>query len=125
MVDPLLPLLHAMQSGVAQFMELDGKEATLKHLRTGLGATCADHAALVAVLQSKLDLPEDIRERAVMRNVINCTMCDHGALVKCLADAGFIKMDEYMAARRVVLEADVKTYEQAMSAHYGARIKLG
>jgi hypothetical protein len=47
--------LHAMQSGVAAGMDIQGQEAatTPKHLRTGVNAAMADHAGLVTLLIAK------------------------------------------------------------------------
>lgn len=125
MVDPLQLLLRAMQTGVAQMIALGNRESTLEALRAGLAATCVDHAALVAVLQENADfLPADVVESATMRATINCAMCNHGALVKCLLDAGVITLEQYEKARREVLQAEVQSYEQAISAIIGARVTL-
>lgn len=43
-------LIHAVQSGVAVSISLDGGGASPKHLRVGLNARASDHAGLVDLL---------------------------------------------------------------------------
>jgi hypothetical protein len=44
---------HAMQTGVAQKLELDGSETTTKHLRAGVNSAMVEHAALAHLLIEK------------------------------------------------------------------------
>jgi len=45
--------MHAMQSGVALMMSIDGASTSPKHLRVGVNSAMCDHAALVRLLMDK------------------------------------------------------------------------
>ena len=81
---------HAVQSGVAQTMNIDRNATTPKHLRVGL----------------------------------NLSKCEHAALVRLLISKGFIGEEEYYAALADEAEAEQARYEESLSHHYKANIKL-
>lgn len=55
-----LAMAHAMQSGVAMWIEVgDGQEITRKHLRVGINSAMSDHGALVALLLEKGIITEE------------------------------------------------------------------
>jgi hypothetical protein len=48
-----LAAMHAMQSGVAAKMSVDGSETSPKHLRVGINGAMSDHGALAKLLVDK------------------------------------------------------------------------
>lgn len=46
-------LCHAMQSGVAAWMNYDPQETALKHLRVGVNSAMVEHGALAGLLLEK------------------------------------------------------------------------
>jgi len=51
--------LHAMQTGVAMWMEFDPKETSPKHLRVGINSALCDSTALAKVLIAKGAISEE------------------------------------------------------------------
>jgi hypothetical protein len=85
-------LCHAMQSGVAAWMNYDPSETSPKHLRVGVNSALADCSALAKLLMAK----------------------------------GIITEEEYYTAIMEGMQGEVKSYEQKINEHLGAkgRIKL-
>lgn len=89
-------LLHAIQSGVAQEIDLDRREgrkegsSSPKHLRVG----------------------------------INSALCSHAGLVKVLFDKGIITEEEYQQSVLDLLRREKASYETMLSARFGTKIEL-
>jgi hypothetical protein len=81
---------HAMQSGVAQYMQVNPRDTEPKHLRVGINTALVDHASLVDLLISK-------------------GVFSRGEYLKVIADG---------------MEREKQDYEERLSKHYGANIKL-
>lgn len=80
-----IALGHAVQSGIALWMSIDGKETTPKHLRVGVNVAHVDHSALARLLMAK----------------------------------GVITELEYVTALIEGMEAEVRSYQEKIAAHYG------
>lgn len=59
-----------------------------------------------------------------LRVGVNSAMADHGSLVRLLVAKGVFTMDEYEEAIATGMEAEVKTYEAELTAHYGKPVTL-
>lgn len=59
-------LAHAVQSGVAVFMGIDGRDTEPKHLRTGINIAMCDHAALIKILIEKKIITDEEYHQALV-----------------------------------------------------------
>ena len=90
-------LQHAMQTGVLNTLQCDG----------------------VAIHDIKLE-----RELKHLRVGINSAMINHSALVAVLVDKGIITFTEYQNHRLTLYAAEVRRYEQTLSARMGVNVTL-
>lgn len=85
------------------------------------------YQSLAHALQSGIEYNRDQTEKDPkhLRVGINVAHSDHAALVNLLIAKGLFTQDDYFDYLIEQLEKEVQSYEEMLSAQYGANIKLG
>lgn len=80
--------------------------------------------AVQSGVAAKMEYDSKETEPKHLRTGVNIAMRDHASLVYLLVGKGIITMAEFQKAIADGMETEKQLYEAALSAHFGAEVKL-